>query len=40
MNTLYYRVSKNTNFETAAREIFDLLVETQQQFENQPRFYR
>ncbi|EAC5507218.1 DUF5677 domain-containing protein [Listeria monocytogenes] len=38
MNTLYYRVSKNTNFETAAREIFDLLVETQQQSENQPRF--
>ncbi|MBC2182310.1 hypothetical protein HCB33_02930 [Listeria sp. FSL L7-0233] len=38
MNTLYYRVSTRTDFETAARGIFDLLVINQNQFENHPRF--
>ncbi|MBC1243141.1 hypothetical protein HB800_04185 [Listeria welshimeri] len=37
MNKIYYKVSKLENFEVAARKIFNLLVEAQNQFENESR---
>jgi len=34
---LYHRVMKRENFETAAKNLFDLLVSTQKKFPNKPR---
>jgi len=34
---LYHRVMKRENFETAAKDLFDLLISTQKKFPNKPR---
>jgi len=35
--TLYHRVMKRENFETAAKDLFDLLIAAQKKFPNKPR---